>query len=207
MKRAFCFDLDGTLTEEEILPEISRSLGIFEEIEILTKITMQGLLTFDKSLKLRVKLLSSIPISEVNKIVSRIKINHQLKEFVNQNSENCYIVTGNLDVWIDRFVKSNFGCQYFSSNADYKEDTLLGLSKILHKSSAIEELRSSYESIVAIGDGMNDCSMFEAADIGIAFGGVHPPVPMLIQLSDYVCYDSKSILTLLTSLNKVNEKN
>lgn len=207
MKRAFCFDLDGTLTEEEILPEISRTLGIYEEIEILTKITMQGLMTFDKSLKLRVKLLSSIPISMVNEIVSKIRVNRYLQEFVKKNSENCFIVTGNLDVWIDDFIRNNFGCRYFSSRAEYQGDKLIGLANILHKSSAVEELRSSYDSIVAIGDGMNDCSMFESADIGISFGGVHSPVPTLLKLSDYICYDAKALANLLISLNQFNDKN
>jgi len=202
MKRAFCFDLDGTLTEQEILPEIARNVGIHEEIDILTKITMQGLMTFDKSMKLRVKLLSVIPVSEVNKIVSKIIINPHLQKFIQDNRENCFIITGNLDVWVDSFIKENFGCGYFSSNATVEGDKLIDISKILHKSTAVNAVREQYDTIVAMGDGMNDCSMFEASDLSIAYGGVHPPVPTLIKLSDYVCYDAKSLVNLLHSLNQ-----
>jgi phosphoserine phosphatase len=202
MKRAFCFDLDGTLTEQEILPEIARNVGIHEEIDILTKITMQGLMTFDKSMKLRVKLLSVIPVSEVNKIVSKIIINPHLQKFIQDNRENCFIITGNLDVWVDSFIKENFGCGYFSSNATVEGDKLIDISKILHKSTAVNAVREQYDTIVAVGDGMNDCSMFEASDLSIAYGGVHPPVPTLIKLSDYVCYDAKSLVNLLHSLNQ-----
>lgn len=206
MKRAFCFDLDGTLTEQEILPEIARNVGIHEEIDILTKITMQGLMTFDKSMKLRVKLLSTIPVSEVNGIVSKIIINPHLQKFIQDNRENCFIITGNLDVWVDSFIKDNFGCGYFSSIASVEGDKLVDISKILHKSSAVKAVRERFDSIVAIGDGMNDCSMFESADLSIAFGGVHPPVPTLIKLSDYVCYDAKSLVNLLNSLNHYNNE-
>jgi phosphoserine phosphatase len=206
MKTAFCFDLDGTLTEQEILPEIARNVGIHEEIDILTKITMQGLMTFDKSMKLRVKLLSTVPVSEVKGIVSKIIINPHLQQFIRENSDNCFIITGNLDVWIDSFIQENFGCRYFSSLANVDGDKLLDISKILQKSTAVKAIREQFDSIVAIGDGMNDCSMFEVADLSVAYGGVHAPVPTLIQLADYVCYDAKSMVTLLHSLNKFNNE-
>ena len=202
MNRAFCFDLDGTITQEEILPEIARNVGIHEEIEILTKITMQGLMTFDKSMKLRVKLLSTIPISDVQKVVSGIKINKDIQNFIKENKENCFIVTGNLDVWVKDFIETNFGCDFFSSQADYKNDMLIGINNIIQKSSAVKSLNDRFDSIVTIGDGMNDCSMFEAGDIGIAYGGVHPPVPTLIKLSDYVCYDGGTLVNLLNALNR-----
>ena len=72
MKLAFCFDLDGTLTREEILPQIAKHVGLYEEIDLLTKITMDGLITFDKSFKLRTKLLSTIPISKVKKTIQAL---------------------------------------------------------------------------------------------------------------------------------------
>src|SRR5690554_175911 len=118
MRTAFCFDLDGTLTKEEILPQIARKLGIYEEIDLLTNITMQGLITFDKSFKLRVKLLSSIPISEVKKIVDGIIIDENLQNFIQKHKENCFIVTGNLDVWVKDFIQEKYGCKFFSSIAE-----------------------------------------------------------------------------------------
>lgn len=202
MKVAFCFDLDGTLTSEEILPQIARHLQLYEEIDLLTNITMQGLISFDRSFKLRVRLLSSVPISEVRTIVDKVKFDATLSNFVKTNKENCYIVTGNLDVWVHEFIEKNYGCQYFSSTSVYEEDQLKGIAKIISKADAVEELRKEYDFIVAVGDGMNDCSMFEKADKAIAFGGVHQPVETLIKYSDYVVYDAASLVSLLTSLKK-----
>jgi phosphoserine phosphatase len=205
MSVAFCFDLDGTLTKEEILPQIARNVGLYEEIDILTDITMQGLITFDKSFKLRVKLLSSIPISVVKKTVNQIVIDIALQEFIRQNLENCFIVTGNLDVWVKDFINEKYGCRFFSSKADVDGDALLGVSHILNKADAVLTLKQNFDTVITIGDGMNDCSMFEIADKGIAFGGVHQPVSTLIQMSNYIAYDSRGLINLLNSLNQYHK--
>lgn len=202
MKVAFCFDLDGTLTNEEILPEIAKQLNLYEEINLLTDITMQGLISFEKSFKLRVKLLSTVKISIVKEVVSKIKYSKLLAEFVRENQEKCFIVTGNLDVWVADFVKSNYGCELFSSIANYNQDELIGIDKIITKSNAINELREGYDTIVAIGDGMNDVSMFEKSDISVAYGGVHEPVGSLIKSANYVVYNDATLVSLLKSLKK-----
>lgn len=202
MKTAFCFDLDGTLTKQEILPEIARELGLFEEIELLTSITMQGLITFDKSFKLRVKLLSTIPVSMVKDVIRGIRIDSELQKFIQSRPSDCYIVTGNLDVWISDFIKTHFGCAYFSSSAQIDGDTLIGVTHILDKGQAVHSLKSKYDRIVAVGDGMNDCPMFEQSDISVAYGGVHEPVQSLIKMSDYVCYDSGTLSGLLMNLGR-----
>ncbi len=205
MRVAFCFDLDGTLTREEILPKISKKIDLFEEIELLTNITMQGLITFDKSFKLRVKLLSSIPISTVKEIVSQVAVDKSTQKFIQENKDNCFIVTGNLDVWVEQFIAANYGCGYFSSKANHESDELIGLKSILYKEDAIKKIRENFDVIVAVGDGMNDCSMFDLADIGIAFGGVHEPVSTLLKMSDYVVYDSNSLCTVLNNLKSMYE--
>jgi HAD superfamily phosphoserine phosphatase-like hydrolase len=201
MSVAFCFDLDGTLTREEILPQIARNVGLFEEIDILTNITMQGLITFDKSFKLRVKLLSTIPISVVQQTVSQISIDPHLQDFIRRNPDNCFIATGNLDVWVGDFIRNNYGCRAFTSIAESSGDQLGGVARILDKADAVRELKQRFNTVVTIGDGMNDCAMFELADKGIAFGGVHQPVSTLIQMSDYITYDARGLVRLLNSMN------
>ncbi len=207
---AVCFDLDGTVTREEILPLISKNLGIFEEINLLTQITLKGLIPFQNSFKLRVKLLGSIPISEVRAIVNKTHLDPYIQNFIQQNQEDCYIITGNLDIWIKELVAENLGCQFFSSTASHADDKLIELTSILDKKDAVNSLRDQYEHIVVVGDSMNDCSMFEVADTKIAFGGVHDPVASLISLADYVVYDSQGLIKLLnnrvtTNKNSSNE--
>ncbi len=199
MKRAFCFDLDGTLTSEEILPMLAKEIGLFEEISTLTRATMEGLLPFENSFRLRVRLLSEVPISKVRRIISGVPIEQCLLEFLHANQTDCYVVTGNLNVWIDD-LKPKLKCKVFSSDAEWEDDKLLGVARIINKSEAIQELKSSYDEIVAVGDGMNDTPLFEAADIRIAYGGVHDPVETLIKMADFVTYHPNGLLNILTTL-------
>jgi len=197
---AFCFDLDGTLTKEEILPIIAKEVDLFEEINILTDVTMKGFIPFANSFKLRVRLLSEIAISRIVDIVSLISIDENLKAFIRANKNNCFVVTGNLDVWVKEMVQSNYGCQLYSSIADVKDNKILGIKNILDKGTAIKELRNNYNKIVTVGDGMNDCSMFSEADISIAYGGIHEPADSLVSLSNYVAYNSTTLVNLLNNL-------
>lgn len=196
---AYCFDLDGTVTSQEILPQIAKEVSLFEEIKLLTNITLKGIIPFENSFKLRVKLLSSVPISRVCNIVNEIALDKEIAEFIRNNKENCYIVTGNLDVWIKELIAKELGCKFFSSVAEHEGDSLIGLDSILNKGEAIKSLKDSYKTIVSIGDSMNDCSMAEQANISIAYGGIHEPVESLIQISDYVIYDSNSLTNLLNN--------
>ena len=199
MRRAFCFDLDGTLTSEEILPRLAKEIGLFEEIATLTRATMEGLLPFENSFRLRVRLLSEVPISTVRGIISDISLEHQLLRFVHENPADCYVVTGNLNVWVEG-LQSKLKCRIFSSDADFDGDKLLGVAQIINKSDAIKILRDDYDQILAVGDGMNDSSLFEAADICIAYGGVHDPVETLIKMADFVTYHPSGLLNVLSTL-------
>ena len=199
MRRAYCFDLDGTLTSEEILPRIAKEIDLFEEIATLTRATMDGLLPFENSFRLRVRLLSEVPISVVHKIVSEIPLEEEILRFIHSNPSDCYVVTGNLNVWIEG-LQPKLKCKIFSSDAKWNGDKLEGVERIINKAEAVNELFDNYDEIVAVGDGMNDSPLFDAADICIAYGGVHDPVETLIKMADYVTYHPSGLLNILTTL-------
>ena len=56
---AFCFDLDGVVTSQELLPLIAEELGYYEEIKALTDATIKGIIPFESSFRLRCR----IPVS------------------------------------------------------------------------------------------------------------------------------------------------
>ena len=198
-KVAFCFDLDGTVTMKEILPIIAREVDLYEEISILTDATMKGLIPFESSFKLRVRLLSSISISAIQNIVFDVPLNPDIQKFIQENKTNCYIVTGNLEVWVGKLIEEVLGCKYFSSTTNVENNEIQSIKKVLNKGDVISLLRKEYDTIITVGDGMNDCAMFEKADIGIAYGGIHNPVDSLIDLSNYVVLNSKSLVNLLNN--------
>jgi len=52
----FLFDLDATITKEEILPVISKKIGKFNEIKKITETTMRGEIPFKESFLKRVNI-------------------------------------------------------------------------------------------------------------------------------------------------------
>lgn len=199
MNTQFAFDLDGTVTSQELLPLIASQLGFLSEMQLLTRLTIDGTIDFEQSFRLRCAILQSVPISSVQEIVADVPLNPDISGFIAANREHCTVVTGNLDVWI-RPVLDRLGCRFYSSTCFTEGDRLQRLDRVLHKSKAVHELKRVGTRVVAIGDGANDVSMFEAADIGIAYGGVHSPAPALADISDYLTFDGGALCRLLSTL-------
>jgi HAD superfamily phosphoserine phosphatase-like hydrolase len=200
VRTAFCFDLDGTITSREILPAIASELGLSEEMALLTSLTIRGLIPFESSFRLRCSILKQIPVTRVREIVADIPLDPILEAFIRQNRERCAVVTGNLDIWVNDMLAA-LDCASFSSRGTVACDSLESVASILCKDQAVKAFRAQgFDRVVAIGDGFNDVPMFDAADIGVAFGGVHPPVPEIIQLARYVVFRSTSLCRLLNTL-------
>lgn len=201
MTTAYCFDLDGTLTRQELLPLIASSVGLEDEISVLTRATIDGLLPFDKSFKLRVRLLRDARLDWIHAALEeQVEFDPHILDFISRHRETSFVVTGSLDLWV-KPILDRLGIQSFTSRARYDQHGgLEGVEHILHKGDAIKALRDRFERIVAVGEGMNDVPMFEAADWRIAYGGVHAPNKILIKLSDFVLHDGKALCRLLDTL-------
>jgi phosphoserine phosphatase len=196
---AYCFDLDGTVTIEEIIPQIAKMAGLFEEMQVLTAATLKGILPFENSFRLRCKLLGDVPISTVHKVMATISMDSDIRDFIVTHHSQCFVLTGNLDVWV-RPLLDDLGCKAYTSHAKCENDRLGALTHVLYKGDAVSEVRLNFERVIAIGDSINDISMLESADIGIVYCGVHEPVPELIDASLYVVTNGKGLCRLLNTL-------
>lgn len=190
----FLFDLDGTITRQEILPEIARAIGVEDEIAELTARTMAGEFPFESSLRRRVEILSQVPISRVREIVAGIEIDPHIEAFLRDNRDRCTIVTGNLDVWIADLV-ARLGVPCRSSVAEVRGDRLLGLRHVLDKADVARDFSGP---ICSIGDGYNDLGLMAAADLGVAYGGVHTPAPGLLEVASHAIFDPQTLCRLLS---------
>jgi HAD superfamily phosphoserine phosphatase-like hydrolase len=192
--------LDGTITKQEVLPVIAAELGISEEIGFLTQMTIRGQIPFEMSFRLRCRLLSELPVELVSDVVNAVPIDEPIVRFIQSKPDKCFVITGNLNVWVDKLA-ARIGCKLFSSSAKIKPDGRLGeLTSILRKSAPIKSLKDEFERIVVIGEGFNDLPMFEEADIGVAYGGVHRPATEVIENSHYIVQTGESLCRLLNTL-------
>lgn len=190
----FLFDLDGTITRHEILPIIAREIGLEREIAELTERTMAGELPFESSLRQRVEILSSVPVSEVRAIVAGVEVDPAIEAFLHANADRCTIVTGNLDVWIADLV-SRLGVDCRSSVARVSGDHITGLESVMDKATVAQEFAGT---ICAIGDGSNDLGIMAAAELSVAYGGVHAPAAALFDVATHVVYDPQRLCALLS---------
>ena len=195
----FLFDLDSTVTAEEILPTIAKKIDKEKEMKELTEKTMMGNINFRESFLSRVDILKDISVIEVAKMISKISVNKKIVEFINKNKSNCYIVTGNLDVWIIELMKkigmeNNFYC----SSAIVENDKIKKVSKIISKEEIVKKFKN--KRIVSIGDGSNDRNMLKYSDVAIAFGGVRDVSPVLLEVADYAIYSEEKLCEFLNRL-------
>lgn len=194
----FLFDLDSTITRQEILPTIARKVGVYEQMSTLTESSMRGEVPFKQSFLQRVELLKQIPISQVQDIVSHIELNERLLEFIKDYKNRSYIVTGNLDVWIDGLIeKLGMEKNVFSSKALVEDGYVQDVFNIVDKDAVIRQMVLPF---VAVGDGNNDAEMIEAAEVGIGYGGVRPVAPSVLECATHVAYQEDILVDFLNKL-------
>ncbi len=194
----FLFDLDSTITRHEILPMIAKEFGVYEQMRALTDRTLRGELPFKQSFLQRVELLKGIPVRKVREFTGKMELNGHLVEFIKRYQSRCYIVTGNLDVWVEDLLK-RLGMEKssFCSKAFVEKDHIQAVSSVMDKSAVISQMVLPF---VAVGDGNNDAEMIEAAEIGIGYGGVREIAPSVLACASHAVYQEEKLVEFLERL-------
>ena len=201
MKKIFLFDLDSTVTREEILPTIAGELGKGDEMRLLTESTMMGEIPFRESLLARVEMLKETSVSKMASRVVKIGLNKEIVKFIKENRDNCYIVTSNLDVWIEDLMKKiGINGHVFCSKAKTCDDKIVKVDEIFLKENAVRSFGEA--KVIAVGDGSNDDDLIKLADVGVAFGGVRSVAPVLYEVCDYAVYDEDVLVELLNEIKE-----
>lgn len=196
----FLFDLDGTITARELLPEIAQAFGVAAEMRELTRLTVGGLIPFEASFRKRVDMLRSIPVAEVRKVVNAVPVHTRVAAFVRAHADECAIVTGNLDVWIEGLC-AGLGARVHCSRARTQNGMVTGIDEVMDKRRVAEALLASCSRpLVVVGEGNNDTGMMELADIGIACGLVHEPARSVMSVASHAIYDEVALCRFLSSL-------
>ena len=197
--RVFLFDLDATVTKEEILPALAEQVGLLEEMREMTEKTMRGEIPFQSSFLARVEMLKTIPVSRVAEIVEKTPLNEELVQFIRTHASRCYIVTGNIDVWIEKLIK-RIGLPMshcYCSSASVSDDYIISVYSVVDKEKIAKQF---VVPVVAVGDGSNDAEMVRLADVGIGYGGVRPVAYSLMCNATHVICDEHRLCSFLHML-------
>lgn len=196
-KLVFLFDLDGTLTKNELLPLIALKTGKGDLINTITRETISGQIPFEESFRRRFEVLRSVPQFDVASAILGAEMFNELVKFISLNSDKCIIVTGNLDVWIQPLL-NKFDWDAICSTSTVSEQGELLLESILDKSEVVRLFDEC--EVVAIGDGANDSEMLRSAALGIGFEGVHPLPPKVRDSAHHLVATEGDLCQLLKTL-------
>lgn len=197
--RVFLFDLDATVTKEEILPALAEQVGLLEEMQEMTEKTMRGEIPFQSSFLARVEMLKTIRVSRVAEMVEKTPLNEELVQFIHAHASRCYIVTGNIDVWIEELIK-RIGLPMshcYCSSASVSDDYIVSVNSVVDKEKIVKQF---VVPVVAVGDGSNDAEMVRLADVGIGYGGVRPVAYSLMCNATHVICDEHRLCSFLHTL-------
>lgn len=175
------FDFDSTLMDGETIDFLAKPLGLEKEVSSITERAMQGELDFFESLTTRVKLLKGLEVSKVDAICQSLPYMPGAKEAISELKNRGYkvaVFSGGFRN-ATSYAKSILGYDIdFSNILHVKNDKLTGLVGGdmmfgFSKGDMMQRLQSflgvSKEDTIAVGDGANDKSMFEYANLKVAF--------------------------------------
>lgn len=180
-KRLVVMDMDSTLIQQEVIDELARAVGVYDEVAAVTHRAMNGELPFDEALRERVKLLAGAPVSILTDVLERIELTPGAERLVRVLKRLGYrlaVISGGF-IQVTEPIRARLGLDYgFANTLEIADGKLTGrvtgpIINRQRKADLLESLaqteRISLDQVIAIGDGANDLDMLARAGLGIAF--------------------------------------
>lgn len=191
----FVFDMDSTLIQQEVIDEIARECGVYEQVSKITEEAMQGLWNFEESLRKRCALLKGIKEDVFEKVYNKLTLNVGVQKFLESIKDfpaKIAVLSGGFVPILQRFA-NEFKIHEFRANTlEIQDGKLTGnvIGEIIDsekKAKYLLEISKKYNipksQVVAVGDGANDKRMIELAGIGIGF---HAKEGLKKQILNYI---------------------
>lgn len=181
-KRLVVMDMDSTLIRIEVIDELARAHGVFEQVAALTRSAMQGELDYDQSLRERVSLLAGLEAGVLYDLAANLPLTEGAQTLLRVLKRLGYrtaVISGGFSVAAEALQK-RLGIDFAWSNTleISAQGRLTGrvLGPIVNaqrKADILQELSNRegvpLDQVIAIGDGANDLLMLQKAGHGIAF--------------------------------------
>ncbi|MCP4501802.1 MAG: phosphoserine phosphatase SerB [Deltaproteobacteria bacterium] len=180
-KRLVVMDMDSTLIKVEIIDELARIHGVYDEVAKVTEQAMQGDMEFDDSLRMRVKLLKGLPFSKAKELADDLPVSEgaeQLLQVLKRLGFKTAVLSGGF-TFAAEALKSRLGLDYaYANDLEVQNGVFTGnvVGPIVgpqRKADLLDVIAQQegilLEQTIAVGDGANDMLMLERAGLGIAF--------------------------------------
>jgi len=154
-RRLVAFDMDSTLIQVEVIDELARLHGVYEQVAEITRRAMAGELDFQESFRARAMLLKGMSRTALDEVADNVALTEGAETLINALKHFGYtiaLLSGGFQFVGDR-LKTRLGIDHVHAN------TLVFVDGI-----ATGEVHG-----IAVGDGANDLPMLAAAGLGIAF--------------------------------------
>ncbi|KAK5733609.1 Phosphoserine phosphatase [Elasticomyces elasticus] len=183
------FDMDSTLIQQEVIDELARAVGKYDQVSAITEAAMRGeapYTDFEASLRARVALLNGVPTSIWDQLkagtITFTPGGAELVRVLKASGWKTAVLSGGF-MPLATWVKSTLGLDYAFANQLVSDDTsntltgeLVSGAPIVHaerKRALLKQLAADnnipIEHTIAVGDGSNDLLMMHAAGLGVAF--------------------------------------
>lgn len=182
MRRLICFDMDSTLIQTEVIDELAKAHGVYEEVAAITEQAMRGEIDFKESFTQRCKLLKGLDVNVMKDIAENLPFTEgvdRLMYVLKKYGYKIAILSGGF-TFFGEYIQKKYGIDYVYANeleiddsghltGNYVGEVVDGRRKaeLLKLIAQVEKV--DLQQTIAVGDGANDLPMLSQAGLGIAF--------------------------------------
>lgn len=182
MRRLICFDMDSTLIQTEVIDELARRNGVYDQVAAITEQAMRGEIDFKESFTQRCKLLKGLDVSVMRNIAENLPFTEgvdRLMYVLKKYGYKIAILSGGF-TFFGEYIQKRYGIDYVYANeleidetghltGNYVGEIVDGKRKaeLLKLIAQVEKV--DLQQTIAVGDGANDLPMLSQAGLGIAF--------------------------------------
>lgn len=180
-RRLICFDMDSTLIQAEVIDELARRHGVYDEVAAVTERAMRGELDFQQSFRERMRKLEGLDESVLAEIAESLPLMPGLERLMRHLKRLGYrtaILSGGF-TYFARYLQARLGFDEIHANelvirdgkvtGEVQEPIIDAERKAMMLRQIAEREGWDMAQTVAVGDGANDLKMLAAAGMGVAF--------------------------------------
>lgn len=180
-RRLICFDMDSTLIQAEVIDELARRHGVYEEVASVTERAMRGELDFQQSFRERMSKLEGLDESVLAEIADSLPLMpglERLMRYLKRLGYRTAILSGGF-TYFARHLQHRLGFDEIHANelvirdgkvtGEVAEPIVDAGRKAMMLRQIAEREGWDLAQTVAVGDGANDLEMLSVAGLGVAF--------------------------------------